>query len=1196
MKDIFVLPFERLSMKDAHLAGGKGASLGEMTRVGISVPSGFVVLTSAFEKFIEETDLDVEIDAALDAVNHEEIHTVEAASERIQELILEAEAPANIQAAIMEHFRKLNTRFVAVRSSATAEDSSTAAWAGQLNSYLNTSEDDLLKNVKKCWASLFTPRAIFYRFEKELRKQKISVAVVVQKMIESEVSGIAFSVHPITQDRNQIIVEAGFGLGEAIVSGQVTPDSYVVEKQTWRIIDKNVNEQERAIVRKEGGGDEWITIPKEKATAQKLTDEEFTDLAKLIAKIENHYGFPVDVEWARENGKFFIVQSRPITTLETLKEGIRQAEHALAQKIIKDYNVKPPFIHKGFHAKFYPIDFVQLLWNRWGDYSGYYYKLHVSILHNDYWDLYYLPEEFTALRNHYFGKFKRDPRYLEKHYSDWRDSCLRLEEKIEKLDSAIQTKDFKEIVRTYQEFVDEYVFEYALSAPIQEACGFQPKQWIIPKIEEYVKQYGLDYQETMVLLISPVTHSFITKEEISLLEIILRRKPEDGAGLEQGLEEHAKKWYWIQNNYADIRVLGINFFQDKAAKLQELGRGKLEERLSELEKGALATAEKKNALFKKFPPAGDLQQFVKINEVFAEMQDVRKSFVLRANHYHKVFLEKVSEEYDHPIENLWFYSYGELLNAIEQKVFIDDEEIGKRKVAIAEVQSRKEKIILSGDEAGFLREYLESDVVLPSGVDLVKEYKLDQSTWTYKGFHGVLHPFFPVGETGIAMQDFFGDSSTVTLFFVQNNYVHWYWNDNDLTRIRNEFLERLKKDKNYLKKLQAEWQGAIRNFDRTIKEVEAANLSRFLNEELCTLYDRYYKDYVKEFKYFMVLGDAISMHADRYLVPEFEKALGEDFTKVFPQLAITHHTSFLEEENIARRELLEILKKKRRISKELLEKHAAQYFYIQNNYAKGIKLNADDFEKFLQADLKKNAEEVKESKKEQIVRKKELVKKYKLSEWHQLLLYLMDEFFGIQDTRKKYVLISNYYQFNFLREAERRTGIPFDLLRYSIYPEYRSVLTKTIDQGILKRRAAGCICCIHTKEKYEIIDGLEAERALQYLQGGGETKEELKGMVASIGRAKGRVKIILKVHDMVNMEQGDVLVTSMTRPEMAPVMKLAVAIVTDEGGITSHAAIVSRELKIPCIIGTKIATKTLKDGDLVEVDADSGVVKILERS
>lgn len=312
----FLLPFHKIHKHDAAIAGGKGASLGEMTNAGIPVPPGYVILADAFEYFLQETDLYTEIDAALDAVDHKAVHTIDHASETIQKLILTATMPDAIAKEIQTSFQALGATYVAVRSSATAEDGAEHAWAGQLESYLNTTEADLLKNVQRCWASLFTPRAIFYRFEKGLHSTKISVAVVVQKMVESEKSGIAFSVHPVTEDHNQLIIEAGFGLGEAIVSGQITPDGYVVEKEPRRIIDISISTQERGLYRVEHGGNEWREIPTEQSEKQTLSDEEILALSELVLKIENHYGFPCDIEWAYEQGKFYIVQSRPITTLK----------------------------------------------------------------------------------------------------------------------------------------------------------------------------------------------------------------------------------------------------------------------------------------------------------------------------------------------------------------------------------------------------------------------------------------------------------------------------------------------------------------------------------------------------------------------------------------------------------------------------------------------------------------------------------------------------------------------------------------------------------------------------------------------------------------------------------------------------------------------------------------------------------------
>jgi len=318
MAETLIKNFKQISKTDTKIAGGKGASLGEMTQAGIPVPDGFVIISNAFDRFIEETDLNVEIDAVLDSVNIKEVHTVENASEKIQAIILSKVIPDDIKTEILKIYKELDCKFVAVRSSATSEDSASAAWAGQLDSFLNTSEETLLENVKKCWASLFTPRAIFYRFEKKLNKNKISVAVVVQKMVDSQESGIAFSVHPVTQDKNQIIIEAGFGLGEAIVSGSITPDSYVIDKQGFSILDIHVNEQTKALYKKSKDGNEWKELG-EKGKKQVLTENEIIELSKLIVKIEDHYGFPCDIEWAKENGKFYIVQSRPITTLSPSK-------------------------------------------------------------------------------------------------------------------------------------------------------------------------------------------------------------------------------------------------------------------------------------------------------------------------------------------------------------------------------------------------------------------------------------------------------------------------------------------------------------------------------------------------------------------------------------------------------------------------------------------------------------------------------------------------------------------------------------------------------------------------------------------------------------------------------------------------------------------------------------------------------------
>ena len=231
------------------------------------------------------------------------------------DIIYNSNVPKPIVEAILKEFKKLKYKWVAVRSSATAEDSKIASWAGELDTFLYVNEKNLVETVKKCWASLFTPRAIFYRYEKKLVKTKVSVAVVVQKMVDSEVSGVAFSVHPVTQDRNQLIIEAGYGLGEAIVSGIITPDSYVVHKKEGTILDININIQEKQMIMKPAGGSVLKPVVKAKQDKQKLAGKQIIELAEIIKKIEKHYKCPQDIEWAIVKNKFYILQSRPITTL-----------------------------------------------------------------------------------------------------------------------------------------------------------------------------------------------------------------------------------------------------------------------------------------------------------------------------------------------------------------------------------------------------------------------------------------------------------------------------------------------------------------------------------------------------------------------------------------------------------------------------------------------------------------------------------------------------------------------------------------------------------------------------------------------------------------------------------------------------------------------------------------------------------------
>lgn len=306
----FILPLSQVSKNGIALCGGKGASLGELTKIGLPVPEGFVVTTEAYEKFLTDNKLNENIKELMGEVNIENPQAVEFVSDEIRKLVVGGKIDFELEKEILESFDKLGAKYVAVRSSATAEDAARTSFAGQLSTFLNTTKKDLVDNTKRCWASLFSPRALTYLGTHNLLEADISVAVVIQKMIDAEVSGVAFTAHPVTKDKDMILIEAGFGLGEAMVSGMVTPDSYVIDKKGLSIYDFKIGRQKK-MTTKEG----TVSIPEEKQTERKLSEEKAIELARLCIQIEDHYGAPQDIEWTIEKDKIYILQSRPVTTI-----------------------------------------------------------------------------------------------------------------------------------------------------------------------------------------------------------------------------------------------------------------------------------------------------------------------------------------------------------------------------------------------------------------------------------------------------------------------------------------------------------------------------------------------------------------------------------------------------------------------------------------------------------------------------------------------------------------------------------------------------------------------------------------------------------------------------------------------------------------------------------------------------------------
>jgi pyruvate,water dikinase len=332
-----------LSKNDVGIAGGKGANLGEMIRANLPIPNAFVVTSEAYRSFLRDSGLEEKVLSILRNTNVDDSKALQTASKEIRRLIEETEVPGHIKKEILENYKKLNTGrgvLVAVRSSATAEDLPGASFAGQQETYLNVTEEDLVDAVKKCWSSLFTPRAIFYREKKGFEHSQVAIAVIVQEMVNAEKAGVLFTVHPATGEKDKLIIEGAWGLGEGVVSGTVTPDHYVIDKKTRELLDKEITSKEIMFVR-DGKTGKTVKkkVPSKKTNAQTLNDNEIAKLAELGIQVEEHYNFPQDIEWAIEGDRVYLLQSRPITVF--YEEEKEEKSEEAREIIVKGLGASP---------------------------------------------------------------------------------------------------------------------------------------------------------------------------------------------------------------------------------------------------------------------------------------------------------------------------------------------------------------------------------------------------------------------------------------------------------------------------------------------------------------------------------------------------------------------------------------------------------------------------------------------------------------------------------------------------------------------------------------------------------------------------------------------------------------------------------------------------------------------------------------
>jgi pyruvate,water dikinase len=309
-----VLWLEDIAADDLGSVGGKGASLGELAGAGLPVPPAFVVTAGTYRRFIEAAGIDEALFEAVD-VDPEDSTALAEAESRAKELILGTEFPEELREEVLAAYDELGHEFVAVRSSATAEDLPDASFAGQQETYLNVTAEDLLDRVRRCWASLFTQRAIYYRNEQGFDHDVVDIAVVVQAMVDADKSGVMFTSHPST-GAPEAVIEAAWGLGEAVVSGSVSPDNYVLDRTTGDVDEVTVADKKLMHVRDDDTGE---TVEREvgddRREARVLDDGELDRLLELGERVEDHYDAPQDVEWAIHDSEVYMLQSRPITTI-----------------------------------------------------------------------------------------------------------------------------------------------------------------------------------------------------------------------------------------------------------------------------------------------------------------------------------------------------------------------------------------------------------------------------------------------------------------------------------------------------------------------------------------------------------------------------------------------------------------------------------------------------------------------------------------------------------------------------------------------------------------------------------------------------------------------------------------------------------------------------------------------------------------
>jgi phosphoenolpyruvate synthase/pyruvate phosphate dikinase len=1199
---------------DIDQVGGKAASLGEMLKAKINVPPGFVITTNAFQSGMTES----------------------------------------IKAEILTAFDELGCDQVAVRSSAVAEDSMSASWAGQLESYLGVTREKVIASVEQCWASIKSERAVSYAQEHHIPEVELVVAVVVQKMVDSDVSGVLFSVNPITNNENEILTESIYGLGELLVQGEVSPDRFVIEKNSGNLRSFEPHRQSKVLrLAPEGTS---LNEPSKTQTAKRtLDDNQIVELQEISKTVESYYGKPQDIEWALESGVFYVVQSRPITTIDNNSVSVTLPEFFdhVQKSIARPATLQRDELFRLTSNCITPIEVV-------------------TIPIEGYNRAYYLESTKAKLLLGSCLKLLQTRPDLEDHikaYENAKKAAVEAVEAINKDQRAYRTIFDK--YRTFQELLSPYLYT---ALAIDAILYPQFKE----KIEEELPN---DSTEILQIVATPNELHEYQRYRMAICNLHLA-----SADNQQSNAKTIAEQFRQINEYAFVEPLitlddvlaEAKKLTDEAAKqeikeIQEsVDKGAGKARLQELLSGEMLTQAlliKEYALLR----TDRIDQLKRVQAplrlVYQSLADDMSKKVSKAVGYELV-VNLLNDEIDEFIDRgvlpklelaikrlsdpcLYYYGYGkavvttdsdfvaEAIRRVEQTAQASVGSVisrgttafgGKVSGRVCKVEKRDDlEKVQEGDiivarvtmpdytpamkrAGGFItaeggitshaaiiaRElkkpcivgadncmsvlktgdlirldsveqvvtYIEEDTVLPQWE------KEDTFRWgPIPGKLFYISDYLDIAsklKTVISNYDF-----PETLLVFHKGQMVWLSSIGAMTNFgagifRNEVLNKSK---------YAAWQGEF--------EDAAAKLEKFQDSlgdiaEVGEIWREFY-DLVEKF-WLPTLAAELGNYGSASVLTEALKA----HVPEHKLQEVVHTLIAAEESTYNQREEMALAN-----TNDLID-HQKKYFWLQNSYAGAEILDENFF-----AERKKTTEQIdlKHKISKVVSAKRDVIKKYDLPE---TVVAMSDAIWRSaiwQDRRKELSLLTFHYKRKLLERASEVLHTPLEILeQYSS----KEVLQLIDNPSQTPLQIVNYVGVKLAKGSLDKCDWDTARRAweLYAKDKAEEGATSVKGTIACTGDVETLRGVVRIVHDpkqAKDFTEGDILVTPMTSPDFVFVMRKASAIITDTGGITSHAAIVSRELNKPCIIGTRNATSVFKDGDGIVLDMQKGIVELVSK-